>query len=112
VYFIMQLKSENISLLCLQERTSLKSVLILVVSSSHCLGLPVCVCRFPDYDFVVISLNSVMRATCTVHFILVALSTFIMFDENYSFLIERRSSVINILLCIPAFTSWICYRLV
>ena len=38
-----------------------------------------------------------MRATCTDYFILVALSTFIMFDENYSFLIERRSSVINIL---------------
>lgn len=37
-----------------------------------------------------------MRATCTVHFILVVLSTFIMFDENYSFLIESRSSVINI----------------
>jgi len=36
-----------------------------------------------------------MRATCTVHFILVAFST-IMFDENCSFLIERRSSVINI----------------
>jgi len=37
-----------------------------------------------------------MRATYTFHFILVALSTFIMFDENYSFLIERRSSVANI----------------
>lgn len=37
-----------------------------------------------------------MRATCTVHFILVALNTFIMSVENYSFLIERRSSVINI----------------
>jgi len=37
-----------------------------------------------------------MRATCTIHFIPVSFSTFIMFDENYSFLIERRSSVINI----------------
>jgi len=37
-----------------------------------------------------------MRATFTVHFILVNLSTFIMFDENYSFRIERRSSVVNI----------------
>jgi hypothetical protein len=50
---------------------------------------------------VAISLNSVMRATCTVYFILVALSTFVMFDENYTFLTERRSSLINI----PAFYS-------